>query len=145
MKALELLKRVLIICVLLFGEQSLSAQTDEIPQTTNDNDLALSGYGYYGYGTISGAGKIYMEIEFCDGAICGRYYYVKTDKNRKNKAWIGLFGSWNNPSMILDENGNGRKNGYFSGYFDGTGRYSGTFYRNDGKRFSFNVNLISNI
>ena len=145
MRFFRSLHYLLISAFVLVGMQNISAQELEMPQISNENDLALSGYGYYGYGTISGAGKIYMEFEFCDGALCGKYYYLKTNKNRKNKAWIRLFGSWDNSYVTLEESGNGRKNGYFSGYFDNNGVYSGTFYRNDGKTFSFRVNLKSNI
>lgn len=138
------LKAIAIIAIMFIGSFGLSAQTDEInlQQSSSENDLAYYGsYDYCGYGTISGAGKIYMEVGCMDGGMVGRYYYVKTNKNRRNIAWIYLSGAWIGNTMTLYEEANGRKNGYFNGSYNGRGAYRGTFYRNDGKRFSFNINL----
>ena len=126
---------------MVVGTIVVNAQELEISQVSNGYDLAYYDEVYTGYGTISGAGKVYMEIDFGGDFPSGRYYYLKTNKGRKNKAWIYLTGSWDEYGTItLWEQGNSNKNGRFVGdYYKGT--FKGTFYRNDGRRFSFNINI----
>ena len=92
MKAVNFLRYV-VICAFLFGGVYIANAQEELPEVVYGEDLAY-GNSISGYGTMSGAGKIYMEVWFSDSyAIGGRYYYVKTNKGRKNKAWIYLTGS----------------------------------------------------
>ena len=147
MKVFKLLRYVLVSAFLIGGASVVNAQDEDLPAVVYGEDMAY-GWSMKGYGTISGAGQIYMELSFTDsGYISGRYYYVKTNKGRKNKAWIYLSGSDTTDSqgytntMTLEEDGDGLKNGYFYGTVSRSGKYKGTFYRNDGKRFSFNINL----
>lgn len=140
MNMLKLLRYALISAFVLVGIQNINAQENEMPQNSNENDLAYWYYDYSGYGTMSGAGQIYMEVCVTEGGMEGRYYYVKTNKNRANKAWIYVYGDWYGNTMNLCEEASGRKNGCFKGTFRGNS-YKGTFYRNDGKKFSFNIKL----
>ena len=139
MKFIKLLRHVMIGVFLIGGVSVINAQESELVLS---RDYAYSDEVYSGYGTISGAGKVYMVIEIVGDYISGKYYYVKTNKNRKNKAWIYLDGTWGYDGTInLTEEGYSNKNGTFVGRFVKSGAFKGTFYRNDGKRFSFNINL----
>ena len=147
MKAINFLRYVMIGVFLIGGASVSNAQDDDLPEVVFGKDLA-SGSSISGYGTMSGVGNIYMEVWFSDAyATGGRYYYVKTNKGRKNKSWIYLFGSSSFDSygnlnyMSLSEDASGSKNGSFEGSFSRSGVYKGTFYRNDGKKFSFKVTL----
>ena len=92
---------------------------------------------------MKGVGKFYMvlNVSLWGSSVTGKYYYVKTNKNRKNKAWIYLSGSWNSDTgdMILYEQSNSSKAGAFHGYYwdESWMEFTGTFIRNDGKRFKF--------
>ena len=136
----KLLRYAFICALFILGVKNVSAQEVDVYQVSNENDLAYWYYDYSGYGTMSGAGQIYMEVCVTEGGMEGRYYYVKTNKNRVNKAWIYVYGDWYGNTMNLCEEASGRKNGCFKGTFRGNG-YTGTFYRNDGKKFSFNIKL----
>lgn len=138
MKFIKLLRHVMIGVFLIDGVSVVNAQESELVLS---RDYAYSDEVYSGYGTISGAGKVYMVIDFGGDFPSGKYYYIKTNKNRKNKAWIYLTGSWDEYGTItLWEHGNSSKNGQFVGdYYRGT--FKGTFYRNDGRRFTFNISL----
>lgn len=147
MKVFKLLRYVLVSVFLIGGASVVNAQDEDLPEVVYGEDMAY-GSSISGYGTMSGAGKIYMEVWFSDSyAIGGRYYYVKTNKGRREKAWIYLsgtasFDSYGYPSYLsLEEDAYGSKNGSFEGSISRSGVYKGTFYRNDGKRFSFNVKL----
>lgn len=137
MNMLKLLRYALISAFIILGAKVVSAQDGN---DLNKFDLAQMSWEYGGDGYINGAGKIYMQVHEENGQMVGEYYYMKTNKNRQNKAWIYLYGSWDGRTMTLYERGNGRKNGYFHGTFSGNG-YRGTFYRNDGKKFKFNISL----
>lgn len=148
MKVFKLLRYVLVSAFLIGGASVVNAQDEDLPEVVYGEDMAYlrpMPYGgtLVGSGTISGAGKIYMELGITDGGyVGGRYYYVKTNKGKKNKAWIYLSGSDTVDSrgytntLYLEE-----ENGYFSGTVSRSGTYKGTFYRNDGKQFSFTINL----
>lgn len=142
MKAINFLRYVIMCVFILIGLQYSKAQENDIMQGSPERDYCYGGDVYSGYGTISGAGKVYMVIEIVGDYISGKYYYVKTNKNRKNIAWIYLDGTWGYDGTInLAEEGYSNKNGTFVGRFVKSGAFKGTFYRNDGKRFSFNINL----
>ena len=134
----KLLRYAFVCALIILGVKSVSAQEVECLNVSNKSDLAEIGWEYGGDGYINGAGKVYMQVHQENGQMVGEYYYMKTNKNRQNKAWIYLYGSWDGRTMTLYERGNGSKNGYFHGTFTGNG-YKGTFYRNDGKRFKFNI------
>lgn len=141
------MKNVRKVFVMVMGLFALSitshveAQEFKEIVSVSNGDLAFNDTEVSGYGTISGAGKIYMELLIEGNYISGRYYYLKTNKNRSNKSWIYLEGYYDWGDVVLYELANGRKNGKFVGKNKKGGIYKGTFYRNDGKRFSFNLNL----
>lgn len=137
MKVLNLLRSVLV-CAFVIGSFSVvNAQDEYLPEVAYGEDMASAG-GLEGYGTMTGAGKIFMSIGFTAGeAVSASYYYVKVNKGRKNKKYIYMTGIYREDGYLYLEEGNG----HFSGYLSRSGVYKGTFYRNDGKKFSFRVNL----
>lgn len=97
MKFIKLLRHVMIGVFLIGGVSVVNAQESELVLS---RDYAYSDEVYSGYGTISGAGKVYMVIDFGGDFPSGKYYYIKTNKNRKNKVWIYLTGSWDEYGTI---------------------------------------------
>ena len=142
MKVFKLLRYVLVSAFLIGGASVVNAQDEDLPVVVYGEDMASAGY-IEGYGTMTGAGKIFMSVSFTAGEyVAASYYYVKTNKGRKNKAYIYLSGTYQEDGYLyLEESENGPKNGYFSGYLSNSGVYKGTFYRNDGKKFPFTVKM----
>ena len=136
--------------ILLYALTAFSLGYCEPAHAQNiDTSSPLTNFAYdeirtiKGYGTMKGVGKFYMvlNVSLWGGTVTGKYYYVKTNKNRKNKAWIYLSGSWNEDTgdMVLYEQSNSSKAGAFHGYYwdESWMEFTGTFIRNDGKRFKF--------
>lgn len=142
MNMFKILRCTMVCAFLAVSTIAVNAQESEIAQMSNEYDLAYSDEVYAGYGTISGAGQIYMIIDFGGDFATGKYYYLKTNKGRKNKAWIPITASWDEYGTITAwEEAYGSKNGKFVGKIYNRMVFKGTFYRNDGKRFSFSINL----
>lgn len=142
MKLNRILFYALISIFLLEG--GIIAQAQSFDTQSNLLDFAYNETRTIkGYGTMKGVGKFYMvlNVSLWGSSVTGKYYYVKTNKNRKNKAWIYLSGSWNSDTgdMILYEQSNSSKAGAFHGYYwdESWMEFTGTFIRNDGKRFKF--------
>lgn len=136
----KLLRYAFVCALIILGVKNVSAQEVDVYQVSNENDLAqCERIQYWGDGEVKGAGKIFMQIIMIDGVPDGRYYYVKSSS--KKESWIELVGSKKGNVMTLREKGKSSKNGYFKGTFKG-GVYKGTFYRNDGKKFAFSVDLL---
>lgn len=142
MKLNRILFYALISIFLLEG--GIIAQAQSFDTQSNLPDFAYNETRTIkGYGTMKGVGKFYMvlNVSLWGGTVTGKYYYVKTNKNSKNKAWIYLSGSWNEDTgdMVLYEQSNSSKAGAFHGYYwdESWMEFTGTFIRNDGKRFKF--------
>lgn len=142
----------LISLFLLAGASTASAKDTADNSVVSFNDLAYSYYPngtFSGYGTISGAGQVYMVLTIQGESVSGKYYYVKTNKNRKNKAWIYLSGFYAeaDDQCVAKELANGPKNGGFYGELFSINNsntrfcYEGKFHRNDGRSFNFRINL----
>ena len=137
MKVFKLLRYVLVSAFLIGGASVVNAQNEDLPEVVYGEDMASAGY-IEGYGTMTGAGKIFMSVGFTAGdAVSASYYYVKVNKGRKNKAYIYMTGTYREDGYLYLQ----EENGYFSGYLSNSGLYKGTFYRNDGKKFPFKVNM----
>lgn len=153
MKLKHLFQLAFISIFLFAGSVTASADNFDNSSIINYNDLAYSYYypngTYSGYGTITGAGQVYMVLTVQGESVSGKYYYVKTNKNRKNKAWIYLSGFYAevDDQCVVTEHANGSKNGGFYGELFSLNNsstrfcYEGKFHRNDGRSFNFRINL----
>lgn len=152
MKLKHLFQLAFISIFLFAGSVTASADDFGNSSITSYNDLAYSYYPngtYSGYGTINGAGQVYMVLTIQGESVSGKYYYVKTNKNRKNKAWIYLSGFYAeaDDQCVAKELANGPKNGGFYGELFSINNsstrfcYEGKFHRNDGRSFNFRINL----
>ena len=153
MKLKHLFQLAFVSLFLFVGSVTASADDIENSSIANYNDLAYSYYNpngtYSGYGTINGAGQVYMVLTVQGESVSGKYYYVKTNKNRKNKAWIYLSGFYAeaDDQCVVNEHANGPKSGGFYGELFSLNNsstrlcYEGKFHRNDGRSFNFRINL----
>ena len=153
MKLKQLFQFTLISLFILAGASTASAKESAENSVVSYNDLAYSYYPngtFSGYGTISGAGQVYMVLTIQGESVTGKYYYVKTNKNRKNKAWIyisGYYGYEADEDCVLQEHASGPKNGgFYGGLYSLNNNYTrfsyeGKFHRNDGRSFNFKINL----
>lgn len=141
--------RAILVCVFLFvGITPVLSQN----VASSENYLAdlgeLVGRKSYGktkkgYGTMNGAGKIYMVLNIDNGGnVSGRYYYVKNKKGN-NVSWISLSGYLlDNGTMHLSEYVSGSETGFFEAYYFQGKVMKGTFTRyKDGRKFSYRVNF----
>lgn len=153
MKLKHLFQLAFISIFLFAGSATASADDFGNSSITSYNDLAYSYYPngtYSGYGTINGAGQVYMVLTIQGESVSGKYYYVKTNKNRKNKAWIyisGYYAYLADEDCVLNKHSNGPKNGsFYGGLYSLNNKYTrfcyeGKFHRNDGRSFNFKINL----
>lgn len=153
MKLKHLFQLAFVSLFLFVGSVTASADDIENSSIANYNDLAYSYYPngtFSGYGTISGAGKVYMVLTIQGESVSGKYYYVKTNKNRKNKAWIYISGYYAyeaDEDCVLQEHASGPKSGgFYGGLYSLNNNYTrfsyeSKFHRNDGRSFNFKINL----
>ena len=74
MKTIKFFRYVIMCVFILIGLQYSNAQENDIMQGSPERDYCYGGDVYAGYGTISGAGKVYMVIEIVGDYISGKYY-----------------------------------------------------------------------